>query len=482
VVIPTCNRSAALRRCLSGLIANCERYSHNVDIIIYDSSGEMAQIQSNIGVVDQCRQLSSNRILLLGASERERVAATLVRAGISSETVSFALEGMPSLGLVHTGASRNILSLVTAGKNVLSLDDDTEIRFSVHRSSIVEDVRESTRITKGPEICHNFYCDRSDLLASLDLSDIDLVGHHEEFLGVHTVSNASQPSTDRRVREGVSRIGLTVNGIVGDCGWGSPSQYLFLDNQSIERMARTEASYRRTVTSREMLRTSCGESISETGGSFMSCAYGREGGLQFPPFIPIARGSDVICASLVKLLNPEVLFCHLAAAIVHSPVDRRRFWLGEVTRSASATDLCTALNGALLSTPRADGMTLTILGNHLIDLSSRSTAELKDILRTLRDRNTQTRVRHLEHTLESYQGKSGQFVSDVQHYIGKLIEGDQNFEAAVPAELLYGRDLSAALKLTQRILRLYGETLRAWPSVWNISGAGQREWLASTLQ
>ena len=53
-----------------------------------------------------------------------------------------------------------------------------------------------------------------------------------------------------------------------------------------------------------------------------------------PPNVPLNRGQDLVFGQLLWKCFGNAVFGHVPLAVVHDPVPPRRFWDGEILRSA----------------------------------------------------------------------------------------------------------------------------------------------------
>src|SRR4029077_16768409 len=99
-----------------------------------------------------------------------------------------------------------------------------------------------------------------------------------------------------------------------------------------------------------------------------------------PPFMPVRRGQDMIFGMTLARCCHDALAAHLPWALVHVPVEKRRFWDGEMRRSASGYDTARLLIDCITSkefgsTRNGWGEQMRILGRHLVELGNLSASE-----------------------------------------------------------------------------------------------------------
>jgi acyl carrier protein len=478
IVIPTCERPPALRRCLTALLRNLREYGHTPRIFIADGSRDLNAVQENEDAARQAREKYSGDINLLGIKQRQSLIHKMNQAGFDRDLLDFAFLGMDHLGLGSIGATRNMLLTATASETFLSLDDDTECSFAhapLFRShlqysscgSIFD--RDPTEIWIKPN--------RQSLLASTSFTAVDFIGSHQELLGRDTAQIATalrssgQASKEDlgQLNQKSDRILVTLNGLIGDCGWGTPSRYFFIGDSSFARLTESEESYRSGSTSREMLRVAPSFIISSNADNLMSTAFGADGRVLLPPFFPVGRGSDALFGQLLKHIIPSAVFGHLPWAILHQPLESRRFWLGEVLRSAKSTDLRGMMCDLLSAVPKKEFQTqkeaTQHVGESLIEIAAQSLLNFRSQLVQQRRASLAQEVAALELRMEVSDPMPSAIYQDMRMYIQTLKEGSDLHTAGIPAELLYGRDLEDALSIARDLTALFGRLLCLWPDM-----------------
>jgi acyl carrier protein len=453
VAIATAGRPAALERCLAGLTRMLRQYDRAPRILITDGSEDAPAAAANRRIVDRAAQEYRGAIALADRDAIQSFAARLVEAGFEKDLISFSLPGTDEFRLgSRLGASRNLHLLATAGEAILSLDDDIDCRFAPAPELNAEGIGVDLSADDPAQVW--IYPDRRTLLSTLPFGDYDLVAGHEKLLG--------QTTAEARVR-------VTLGGLAGDCGWGTPSCYLFIDDASFRRLAATDESYRAGVTSREMLRVAPRWLVSGRVENLIAATFAADGRTPLPPFVPIGRGSDVVFGRLLKAIEPAAAFGHLPWAIQHEPIESRRFSPGEILRSASTTDVkgmfCALLTDRSVDWNRSARGDLAAARRHLTDLAN---LPAPDFLQQLIDGRTQQidgEIEFLTQRLSSLGSVSPASRRDLETYRASLAHSRGEATSAVPAELLYRRELPTAVEDARRIARLFAQLLGAWPEM-----------------
>lgn len=473
IVVPTCGRPTMLARCLDGMLKNLSTYGHSPEIIVSDASRDPLAVQNNQFVVGALKCDRLMNVTMLGMETRHHVSRQLEVAGFDKDVISFALDGVPDLRIGCAGANRNLLLLKTAGRKFVSVDDDVEFQFvspsQISSSDICEENIMSVNGNFG--IQHWMFADRDSLLSSAVFDNLDFFGSHLAILG-RNISEFDAISQAHRLSKPADRsakIGVTLNGVIGDCGWGSPSPYLFMDEPSLRRLTRSSESYQCGVTSREIARMAASFCVTDRVDNLISTTFGGDGNIAFVPFFPAGRGEDVLFGQMLKKTDPSIWFSHLPFAILHSPIEKRRFWDGEILRNAATTDLsstfCRMIDSIILDS-NSDVPALVQMGRVLITLGELPAGAFHDYLRQHKMTESRNIINLLEKQLAfSASSSASNYTSDVQAYIHRIIEGDSRQQAGIPAELLYRYDQQEALNQARKLTLLYGRLLCSWPDM-----------------
>ena len=474
VVIPTANRPTNLLGCLNGVIANALVHGHRPEIFIADGSTDPISCSRNEDIARTISRRYSIAIRLIGSTAKHDLIEYLVLHGIDRDLCSFALAGNGFIKLPLAGANRNILLLSTVGKRALSLDDDVVCEFT--RPSCIEGFGSSCpRVSGGFEGApyrYWFFKDESELFVRVPRVDLDLLGVHAEILGSSQIHAGSDIYPEEHSHEG-DVVHLTLNGFLGDCGWGTPSRYLFLEDDSFLRLTKDRVAYQALIQSRSIVQLSpklfCGSNID----GMMAGTFAVSSDVLSPPFPPAGRGEDRVFGRLFSKFHPRGRICVLPFAIGHWPPTKRRFWSGEITRSAGTWDLSTflvyLLNASELSGD-SDTTRISCFGAQIERIGLQSVAEFRQMLvgfHILALGNVKT---FLESRLARFSSMNGDSRRDIEAYLRKLVTREQVEDAAIPMEFLYYFEPDRAIRELQTMVYEFGRLLSCWPRMCELSG------------
>ena len=481
----TCNRLDGLRRALTSYIQNNKLHGRTNDFVVMDDSSSIETRKAYREMLRSLKMRYGVSISYGGLEDKVHFAKQLINAGdLPPDVVKFALFDVENCRYTY-GANRNALLLHTIGDTIFSADDDTVCR-----------VAPAPGLNAGVSFASNcdprelwFFPDRETALRSIAFVEKDILAVHEELLGkdlgsiIATLGGTKALDLDRidsrflrRLESGRGRAVVTLDGLVGDCGWGAPFGYwgapfgyLLLNGESHERLVRSESDYHSACTSREVLRTVKRITISDgtyCAGTFM----GLDNRSLLPPFMPVQRGQDIIFGTTLWMCFEDSYFGHLPYALLHAPVQYRQFWPGEIFRSASGFDTTKLMIACIQSFEFGSGKTsgkerLQALGRYLMELGSMSLRDFEEFA-SIQARGMNTSFISMMEERLRVCGESPEFwANDVKRYLGLLQKALTREDYWVPLDLIDGRSVDEARELSQRLVRKFGELLYWWPHI-----------------
>jgi hypothetical protein len=479
----TCDRVAGVARGLPTYIDNTRRHGRTCDFVVVDDS---ASAETRALYRRDLRALGERHgvpIHYAGLEEKARFAKELAaESGAPADVVRFALFDVEGFRLITPGANRNALALHTAGDVVFNADDDTLCRVAASGDGAagLAFVADEPFSSSHPYDIRTFE-GADEALAAARLGDDDFLAPHEQVLGATAAeciaggANGLELSDARgslleNVRAGRGRVRLSLNGALGDSGWGSPSNYLLLTGAALDRWLGSEAEYRRSLTRRQIHRTVPRRTLSDQASNMMSMLYAVDTRELTPPFLPTARAEDAIFGLTVSRSLPEALIAHQPWALVHQPLEPRNFWGGELARSASGIDVAFLIASLIRSCPRPEwehdaARNLKALGAHFRDLGQQPAAVFEDVARRAVIRHQSALILRLEQRLDERRGQPEYWAADVRQFVERMQQCFLRPESIVPLELLYHHDVARARALSQRLVLMFGRLLEAWPQM-----------------
>jgi hypothetical protein len=466
--ILTARRPAALTRCLESYCANAAAHGRHIDCVIVDGSSLQHDRHASHEALSRTTSRYGVAAQYVGSTEKRELVKALARTrAIPSDVLEFAFFDPERTGASTHGANRNMLMWYTHGEPVLFVDDDTVC--TTHRPT---GHRELPRVVSDSPAAGVDPAEVWPLGAARDVTGVcqaepfDYIGEHDAWLGgpVLHASTEHGRSSDRS-----DRVVLTTNGSVGDCGWGTPSNYLFLRGPSLERLTRSDETYEAASTSHRIMRAVRQPTVWPACEDFISMFFGLDNREMTPPFLPVCRGADRVFAAVLRRCCLGAWFAHLPQVLAHEPERPRRFWRGEITRSAGGIDLTTLLCAMLEALPEPSGIStgerLRSLGEALEDAASESAAFATFATAQVLQRLA-ARIDQLEAVLSrSPSDMPRGFVRDACAYVTSLRRTSTRADVYIPLDLRIGRDPDEARRLTERVVEQYGRLLQYWPDL-----------------
>lgn len=482
VVIITNDRPQSLRRAAESYAAIARRHQRKIELLVLDDSADAATRKQNR---DQLRGLGAT-VLYAGREEKEHYARALARrAQVPQAIADYALFREAPFKY-SAGANRNALILATAGRAIFAADDDTIAEPGLPPVKN-KGLRVGARIDPA-ELW--FFPDRKSALRSIEPAELDLFGLHEATLGRDAASlfvrEGRSVTVDgareevllrlRGLKSGRGRVRMTLPGLAGDCGWGvpfgywgAPMGYLLVRGNSHQRLVKSEAAYRAACTSREIVRAVDRISLSDETYS-MATFMGVDNRVLMPPHVPVLRGQDIIFGAMISAAHDDAFFAHLPHVMVHSPLEARAYWPGEVLRSASGFDATKLLVNLVreleLDASNDPAERIRRMGQELVDLAKRPEHELFARVKVQSDAHNARFLGMIERAIIDQGAGAPFWAAELARYAELLREAEKRPDYLLPLDLVtLAGDAAGAKLLLQRVLRQFGELSIAWPAM-----------------
>ena len=480
VGMATCDRLKVLERGLISYIESSKKYDRSNDFTIVDNSADSPTRDGYRQMLHSLKVRYGAKIFYAGLEEKTCFADRLTKGGdLPPEVVNFALFGVQGETLAAFGGNRNALLLHTVGDVIFTADDDTVCRVSVS-----PELSEGLRLSSGCDpFEYRVFSDRDAALRCAVSVEEDILAVHERLLGRDLVSIISPLSDNlnvefnrvdsdlrRRLESGSGRVLATINGVVGDCAWGSPfgywdgpMGYLLLEGSSHERFVESEAVYRTACTSREIFRVVNRPTISD-GTCSVATSLGLDNRELLPPYTPMGRGLDILFGINLWKCFEDGYLGHVPYALLHAPAENRRFWPGEIFRSASGYDIDKMMIDCIKSFEFGPAKVdererLCALGNYLMELGSISIRDFEEFLRVQAWRTVSVFINLMEDRLSKCGASPEYWANDVRRYIKILRESAARKDYCIPLDLMQQRSASEAQELSQKLIFKFGQLL-----------------------
>ena len=232
----------------------------------------------------------------------------------------------------------------------------------------------------------------------------------------------------------------------------------------------SEKFYRSAVEHRGVLRVARENTICNPGFC-MAGHIGLDNRDILPPFMPVQRGSDSIFGLVLQTCFRDSYSAHIPWAIHHSPDQPRRQYFEGLWKQLAGVQTAHVLEVMIRSfqTPTA-GMdaqkALRRLGQYLGDLGTMPLEDFEEFLRIRCWEAGSWQISQMEKRIEDREYTPRWFVKYLEKYIEVVRESQPKPDYIIPQDLqAICTDKDQARRLSQELVRKYGELLESWPDI-----------------
>lgn len=473
VGIVTCDRPELLRRCLSSLIEHCRHHGRTPRILVVDGSLRRQNSSRARQYVDEFRRKHANQVIYVGIREKAQLIERLTGEGAPLCSAAFGLDD-PQL-LHATGGNRNVLMLLTAGENLISIDDDvivSPVQSMCRNSGTSFSGHEDPRATM-------FFDSRREAFDSVQPCDEDLIGAHEQLLGwpVSVLHDRAlgDADTTRACHElwaaivqsdSRSLVRLTAAGVAGDAGVYCPYRRLFGSQQMRSSLLSSPATLARALRTREVVQIASRTSVVHRAACMAYC-MGADNGTMLPPFMPRFRNQDGVFGLTLQLCDPAAFFGHLSMGVIHDSVRPSMYerHLASATQTR-LSELLVALSSACPLDANEPKRRLEQLGAELIRLSE---ADNHDFLAAAAHHIAVLRARDYEKVATFKAPQPGFWREAVEAYHAELTTRMQDPRFFIPIECRGDAHFDDQVAQTKNAIRTVGRLYADWPAAWTVA-------------
>ncbi len=495
--IPTCNRPAVLKRCLSSFIDHFNRHGREPDIIIIDDSRDGKQQEKNRQVLQELSRRDgspkdqySGNFYYMNRKQRRALARTIAyRADVEPEVMEFALMGHPACNRSE-GGCRNTFLLVTRGQLALQTDDDTICQVA-QPPSVQPGLRLASQATSDD---YWFFESYEEAAESVEFIDEDFLGIHEQMLVKRPEEliapflnktkddldiETLQPSFLQNMDSDKARIRMSLVGPVGDTCLFTDLYRLFLEGESFQRLLYPAEDYSWHLTTRQVIRGVTQPTVTDAIRCIgMNFAVDNQDFL--PPFMPVNARGDGIFGDLLNVCFPYAysgctpfLLAHKPPATRSRTVDKVFSLLELIRANDVVAQLIHSSQSWLCSNDPKEN--LRDLGRFLINLGSCSQDDFQDRIYRIYSSETGRQIQMAEQLLSRRNKNPAYWISHMRRYIEALRNSLLNNDFLNPAEMDNSSSPESIhskndRKSFQEIISLFGRLLCSWPDIYEATG------------
>jgi hypothetical protein len=418
------------------------------------------------------------RIFYAGREEKLSFSRRIVESGIPERAMRFIL-GNPLGVLSSPGGNRNALLLHSVGELMLSCDDDSICYMADLRNG-----DQSNRIMN----CGNsnldvlFVANRREAIECTTQASIDVFAAHETLLGTSLHATREKPvslgeahfpgaSTVglQQIDGGVlSRVGVSVSGVLGDCGMPNFAGFMLSKGDVRARFLDYWTPPDRPNLSRYFIRGVCRPVVSRIAGVMMTAATGLDNRIPLPPFMPSGRGEDTVFGVTLQRCFPEVYTGFVPYALLHAPEGDRQYEpLGLPFRLADV--IMILLKNYSNTSAGSHAKQLRALGQYFTEYGQLAVREFETAIVSAIHSALISRIQTCEYYLELFRFRPMHWASEMRKWIATMQDFLQEPTLARVVNLGSSACLEDGCAELKNFLISLGEVLELWPDIVGIA-------------
>jgi hypothetical protein len=475
--IPTRDRVPELREALASYVDNALAHDRELEYVVADdATSEAARAETRAAVAEIGRHRGV-AVAYIGLEEKVRYAALLSdRAGVPRRIVDLLLLNPERCGYT-VGANQNALVLHGAGEPMIHVDDDTRCRLAPAPGQLTG----LALTSRGDPTELWFPGSGAPDLPDRVLADRCFASLHEALLGRRVSACAAEARRQgldlerasgalfRRLEARGGRVVCTQTGAAGDSGTGSMWHLLLLGDPARARLHASEALYRHAFTGRRVVRVAPRATLGD-GAFVMSMSLGLDLRALVPPFFPVQRNADGLFGVVLRAAWHDAFFGFVPWVLAHAPAAPRvstfPAFFASLGHTPAVDLLCLLVSASNVEARGVDpAKSLGALGEVLERWASQPLADFEEIVRVQVLRARSLDLAMLESALQRYGRAPAHWARDVERAAEALRAALAEPWLAYPADLTAELGEEEGRARFQRLVRGFGELLRAWPAL-----------------
>ena len=484
VSVITNDRPQFLKAAIETIVNALAKHNVKIPITVFDDSVETTIADQNSETVKQTSENLYPNISYFGKKEKDSFLDALFKKteahGIEKKLLDFALYGRDEFKICKgPGGNRNISILKSAGKKIISFDDDIEIISNAEKRDASFSNKDIS-FDKNPEA--ELFDDMKKAEKILSNFDKDPLASFFETTGAYTKelledainSGAKIDTEEFRADTGYSiektggKIIATMAGLYGG-RWFSRIGKIYTNNGANRTRFYKKKSVYQNIKKNPLVSLFSSSIRISNAPLLITSAYSIDlSGITAPPFPPSGRNEDSIWALLALYVNKNSFIAHIPAAVYHSEKNKKDLTEKNYSDASADLGLINFLIIDYIKTRESFFMldpSLAYIGKHLRELSQYSVSDWLDMCNMVWMKYTGKFIEELENNLDIYKKKPKFWAADVIGYIELLKKQALSPHNSLPSEFRAGNSIEDACKLHKLFLGEYGKLLEAWPSI-----------------
>jgi len=393
----------------------------------------------------------SGNIECIDRRDREEMIGGLVeKSGLSEELIRFTVCG-DKISKTTLGSVRNTFLLKTLGEKILITDDDVMYNFL----SPIE--KENPFFSVENPNKHWFLMDEEKPSSSNFISiETDFLSEHENVLGKNAFDILGKNTPDYIEQ---SEIIDTYMGFYGDSPMESHIPLLLLPEIQEQLKNISFDEYSAMKKRGRMIRTSPSLVVYQ-GILCISMIMGIDNRELVPPFLPVARGNDLIFGATRWKAFPSKLSAYIPLLIGHERPNKeiRSVSYDSVREMTKTNRIITSFIEEIDDVDIDPYNNLNIIGNKFINIANEPIQIFQLLMETQCQKITRTSAEYIDNILQTTPGIPDFWVKDMEAIINDLNSPD-------PRKFMY--DITKDYRedrmiILQKWIGFFGQLLQGW--------------------
>lgn len=464
---------------------NCEATGRTYSFTVLDDTESMAIRAATRDWLHSFSSKFNVQVSYADVMTKARFSDELERLGISRPILDFALCGCPATN-ISPGRNRNAALLHFANDRFLCSDDDAFCRptkFSSGDQSLGVLKRDSLSLDT------HFFSTRREAFRAAPEEECDVLGAHDALLGRQfeelnwapgsldylRIALGRQDHSARSAHNG--RVSVTVSGVVGDSGVPNILGFLIAPDLILERFISRMQDEGTPRISRNVVRGVCRPSVTPLGLVFTTTGTGFDNQTLLPPFSPSAGGEDTLFGVLLSLCDPSAFTAHVPVGLAHDPSTERFYSAPQIAPNLMRI-LMELANTSLIGPEHDTAKRMRVVGQTLQNIADSTFSDFCNVIAEVARKVISSWTACCLQYLSFNEQKYDKWAVAMKEWLADLRLSMDEGRFLGPNDFKNGYSDEERLRLMQSYIRNYGQLLREWPDIIEVSrslrGSGHR--------